>query len=58
VAVGQHPGYNRFVIDYRGGIPSYVVTRQLSARLESGDGSSEGCWLGQSAQAAASGTVG
>ncbi len=28
VNVGQHPGYDRFVIDFGGGVPTYSVTRQ------------------------------
>jgi hypothetical protein len=28
VIVGQHPGYDRFVIDFGGGVPAYTVTRQ------------------------------
>jgi hypothetical protein len=31
IRVGQHPGYDRFVIEFGGGIPSYSVTRQQSA---------------------------
>ncbi len=31
VRVGQHDGYDRFVIEFAGGIPSYTVVRQASA---------------------------
>jgi hypothetical protein len=37
-SVGQHAGYDRFVIDFGGGVPSYTVTRQQSATFESGGG--------------------
>ncbi len=28
VRVGQHDGYDRFVIEFSGGVPAYTVTRQ------------------------------
>ena len=31
VRVGRHDGYDRFVIEFSGGVPSYTVTRQSSA---------------------------
>lgn len=31
VRVGQHPGYDRFVIEFGGGVPSYSVTPQSNA---------------------------
>ncbi len=31
VRIGRHDGYDRFVIEFSGGIPSYTVTRQTSA---------------------------
>jgi formylmethanofuran dehydrogenase subunit D len=31
VRVGQHPGYDRFVIEFGGGVPAYTVTPQQSA---------------------------
>ncbi len=31
VRIGQHDGYDRFVIEFSGGIPSYTVTRQTNA---------------------------
>lgn len=30
VRVGQHDGYDRFVIEFGGGVPSYTVTRQAT----------------------------
>jgi len=38
VAVGQHTGYDRFVITFGGGVPSYEVTNQKSASFQSGGG--------------------
>lgn len=31
VRVGQHDGYDRFVIEFSGGVPTYTVTRQSNA---------------------------
>ena len=31
VRVGQHDGYDRFVIEFSGGVPTYTVTRQSSS---------------------------
>ncbi len=31
VRIGQHNGYDRFVIEFSGGVPQYSVTRQSSA---------------------------
>lgn len=31
MSVGQHPGYDRLVIQFSGAIPGYLVTRQQSA---------------------------
>lgn len=31
VRVGQHDGYDRFVIEFAGGVPTYTVTRQSTA---------------------------
>jgi hypothetical protein len=31
VSVGQHDGYDRFVIEFSGGVPNYTVTRQSTA---------------------------
>jgi hypothetical protein len=31
VRIGQHPGYDRFVIEFAGGVPSYSVTPQSNA---------------------------
>ena len=38
VRVGQHEGYDRFVIEFGGGVPSYEVSRLQSPTLESGGG--------------------
>ena len=38
VSVGQHEGYDRFVIEFGGGVPSYEVARLQSATVESGGG--------------------
>jgi hypothetical protein len=31
VRIGQHDGYDRFVIEFAGGVPHYTVTRQTTA---------------------------
>jgi hypothetical protein len=31
VRIGRHDGYDRFVIEFSGGVPTYTVTRQSSA---------------------------
>ena len=31
VRVGQHDGYDRFVIEFSGGVPTYTVTRQATS---------------------------
>jgi len=33
VRVGQHDGYDRFVIEFSSGIPTYTVTRQANAKF-------------------------
>ena len=38
VSVGQHDGYDRFVIEFGGGVPSYEVTRLQSPTVGSGGG--------------------
>src|SRR5258708_6410010 len=38
VSVGQHEGYDRFVIEFGGGVPSYEVVRLQSPTVESGGG--------------------
>ena len=38
VSAGQHPGYDRFVIQFGGGVPSYTIARHQSATIESGGG--------------------
>ncbi|HVD00741.1 MAG TPA: hypothetical protein VNG93_06285 [Candidatus Dormibacteraeota bacterium] len=38
VRVGQHEGYDRFVIEFGGGVPDYTVVRQNSATFQSGGG--------------------
>ena len=38
VSVGQHLGYDRFVIEFGGGVVTYNVARQQSATFESGGG--------------------
>ena len=38
VSVGQHEGYDRFVIEFGGGIPSYELARLQSSTVGSGGG--------------------
>ncbi len=38
VSVGQHQGYDRFVIEFGGGVPTYGVARLQSPTVESGGG--------------------
>lgn len=33
VRVGAHPGYDRFVIDFSGAVPSYTVTPQANSQF-------------------------